>query len=65
MTRLARSDGILRPEIVDYLSSTRCRTVKSKSLAQMGVVEELQRNYWVWTNPDDDEDEEDEQPQQQ
>ena len=66
VTRLARSYGILRPEVVDYLSSTRCRTVKSKSLSQMGVVNELHRNHWIWANPnpddDDDEDEEDEQP---
>ena len=41
VTRLARSYGILRPEILDYLSSSGCRIVKSKSLRQMEVVTEL------------------------
>ena len=66
VTRLARSYGILRPEILGYLSSTGCRIVKSKSLAQMGVVEELHRNHWIWANPnpEGDDDEGQEQPQQ-
>ena len=73
VTRLARSYGILRPEIMDYLSSSSCRTVKSKSLRQMDVVTELAGGLWTWYVPggheeedDDDEDEEDgQQPGQE
>ena len=69
VTRLARSYGILRPEILEYLSSTSCRNVKSKYLGQMDVVTELAGGFWTWFVPgggagDDDEDEEDEQQQQ-
>ena len=69
VTKLARSYGILRPEILEYLSGTSCRTVKSKSLGQMDIVTELAGGFWTWLVPgggadDDDEDEEDEQQQQ-
>ena len=61
VTKLARSYGILRPEILEYLSSTSCRTVKSKSLRQMDIVTELAGGFWTWYVPgakeDDDEDE--------
>ena len=58
---------------MDYLSSSSCRTVKSKSLRQMDVVTELAGGLWTWYVPggheeedDDDEDGEDgQQPGQE
>ena len=67
VTRLARSYGVLRPEIMGYLSSQNCRVVKSKSLGQMNVVMMLATGLWTWYAPpgqgqeDDDEEEEQEQ----
>ena len=49
MTRLARSYGILVPEIMGYLSDCgACRVVKAKSLKQMSIVMELGDGSYVW-----------------
>lgn len=74
MTRLARSYGILVPEIMGYLSDCgTCRVVKAKSLKQMNVVMELGDGSFVWyviggvtaAGDDDDEDDDEGAPQQQ
>lgn len=71
VTWLAQSYGILKPEIMGYLSGgSACRVVKAKSLKQMDVVMELGDGSYHWHaiggaagvgGDDDDEDE----PQQQ
>ena len=64
VTRLARSYGVLRPEILDYLSGSSCRIVKSKSLRQMDVVMELDAGNFVWYvlgGPDEDEEDDDDE----
>ena len=72
ITRLAHSYGVLRPEILDYLSvGGTCRVVRVRSLKQMGIVTELERGDFAWWAPrpaavgggDDDDDED--VPQQQ
>ena len=62
--QLARSYGILRPEIMGYLSGgASCRVVKAKSLKQMEVVMELGDGIYVWfvLGGADDKDEDDEE----
>ena len=69
VTRLARSYGVLRPEIMRYLSDgNACRTVKVRSLKQMDVVMELDDGTFMWFDPDVDENvggEDDEDEEQQ
>jgi hypothetical protein len=73
VTRLARSYGILVPEIMRYLSDCgACRVVKAKSLKQMSIVMELGDGSYAWyvvggvpAAGDDDEDDDEGALQQQ
>jgi hypothetical protein len=49
VTRLARSYGILVPEIMGYLSDCgACRVLRAKSLKQMSIVMELGDGSYTW-----------------
>ena len=67
VTRLARSYGLLVPQIMGYLSDCgACRVVRAKSLRQMNIVIQLANGSYTWylaggpdgTEDDDDDDDE-------
>lgn len=71
VTRLARSYGLLTPEIMGYLSDCGTfRVVRAKSLKQMNIVMELVNGPYTWYiagGPDgveDDDDDDEGAPQQ-
>jgi hypothetical protein len=69
VTRLARSYGLLTPQIIGYLSDCgNCRVVRAKSLRQMSIVMPERNGTYRWYEkggPDIEEDADDEVDPQQ
>lgn len=68
VTRLARSYGLLTPQIIGYLSDCgKCRIARAKSLRQMSIVMQMGDGTYIWyigVNDGDDDGDDEEVPQQ-